>query len=403
MAVYFQGMDMDETTHLTLAMVNSGETIDLSAIKGIIVDKHSTGGVADTTTLVLAPLVAAAGVPVAKMSGRGLGHTGGTIDKLESIPGFHTLLSKEAFIEQVNRIGVAVVSQSGTLVPADKKIYALRDVTGTVDSLPLIASSIMSKKIAAGAQSIVLDVKTGSGAFMKDPEEAFKLAEAMVAIGTKACRETVAIVSDMNEPLGSAIGNALEVQEAIEVLQGKAKGPLRELSLVLGSYMILAAGKVKNFADAKSILTGLLEERKALLKMKELIEAQHGNPEVLENLALLPQARGKFVVKAWSEGYLAEINAQALGLAAMVLGAGRETKDADIDLAVGLKVHGRRGDYLKLEQPLLTLYYNEEKRLAEAMKYVRSAFAFSSTPVEKKPLVYGLVTKNGRELYNGLR
>jgi pyrimidine-nucleoside phosphorylase len=402
MAVYFRGMDMEETTNLTLAMVNSGETIDLAAIKGTIVDKHSTGGVADTTTLVLAPLVAAAGVPVAKMSGRGLGHTGGTIDKLESIPGFHTILSKEAFIEQVNKIGVAVVGQSGALVPADKKIYALRDVTGTVDSIPLIASSIMSKKIAAGAQAIVLDVKTGSGAFMKDTEEAFRLAETMVGIGTRAGRETVAIISDMNEPLGSAIGNALEVQEAIEVLQGKVSGPLRELSLGLGSYMILAAGKAKDFAEAKGILNGLLEERRALAKMKELIEAQHGNPEVLENLTLLPQARGKLIVKAWAEGYLAEIDAQALGLAAMVLGAGRETKDAAIDLAVGLKVHGRRGDYFKLDQPLLTLYYNEEKRMAEAMKYVREAFTFSPSKVEKNPLIYGVVTKKGRESYNGL-
>lgn len=402
MAVYFRGMDTEETTHLTLAMVNSGETVDLSAIKGTIVDKHSTGGVADTTTLVLAPLVAAAGVPVAKMSGRGLGHTGGTIDKLESIPGFQTTLSKENFIRQVNTIGVAVVGQSGALVPADKKIYALRDVTGTVDSIPLIASSIMSKKIAAGAQAIVLDVKTGSGAFMKDIEEAFCLAETMVGIGIKAGRETIAVISDMNEPLGSAIGNALEVQEALEILKGRRSGPLRELSLVIGSYMIMAAGKADNFTEARKRLTALIDQGKALEKMRELIEAQQGNPEVLDNFALLPRAQRKLVMNAWAEGYLAAIDAQALGLAAMVLGAGRETKDAAIDLAVGLKVHGRRGDYFKQDQPLLTLYYNEEKTMAEAMKYIRQAFTFSPFKVEKNPLIYGVVTKKGRERYNEL-
>lgn len=397
MAVYFQGMTPGETVDLTMAMANSGETIDLSPIPGLKIDKHSTGGVADTTTLVLTPLVAAAGVPVAKMSGRGLGHTGGTIDKLESIPGFQTGLTKGDFIKQVQEIGLAVVGQSGNLVPADKKLYALRDVTGTVDSIPLIASSIMSKKIAAGAQAILLDVKTGSGAFMRTQEDSFRLAEAMVAIGESVGRRTAAAITDMNEPLGSAIGNALEVEEAIRTLRGENRGILRDLCLTLGTYMLKLAGKIQNLEEGYQILTGLLDSGAALAKLAAMIEAQGGNPEVVNRLELLPQARYQLVVESWEEGYLQIEDAQALGLAAMILGAGRETKEAGIDLAVGLKIHARTGQKLRQGQPLLTLYYNDETRVAGAISAAKGGLKIYPTPVPARTLIYGMVTANGRE------
>lgn len=401
MAIYFQGMNSTELSHLTMAMVQSGETVDLSSIKGIKVDKHSTGGVADTTTLILGPLVAAAGVSMAKMSGRGLGHTGGTIDKLESIPGLSTTLTQDAFIRQVNSINLAVAGQSGNLVPADKLLYALRDVTGTVPSIPLIASSIMSKKIAAGADKLVLDVKTGSGAFMKKKEEAYRLAETMVEIGEQVGRETVALVSDMNQPLGQAIGNALEVEEAILTLQGKNKGPLWELCLYLGAQMLLLAEKVATIEEGQDLLTKKLESGAALEKFAAMIEAQGGDPHVVTDLGRLPQAGKQEVVNARAEqtGYVAAVNAEQLGVAAMLLGAGREQKEAVIDLAVGLKIHVRRGDFVRAGEPLVTLYYNAEERISQVRALINSAFQFSATPVPKDPLIYAIISKKGRHDY----
>lgn len=397
MAVYFRGMTSRETADLTMAMASSGDMIDLSPIAGTKIDKHSTGGVADTTTLVLTPLVAAAGIPVAKMSGRGLGHTGGTIDKLESIPSFKTGLAKEEFIRQVQEIGLAVVGQSGNLVPADKKLYALRDVTGTVDSIPLIASSIMSKKIAAGAEAILLDVKTGSGAFMRTQEDSFRLAEAMVAIGESVGRKTAAAITDMNEPLGSAIGNALEVEEAIRILRGENQGVLRDLSLILGSYMLKLAGKVQDLEQAYQILAGLLDSGAALAKLAEMIKAQGGNPEVVRRPELLPQARQQLVVESWEDGYLLIEDAQALGLAAMLLGAGRETKEAGIDLAVGLRIHARTGQKLRQGQPLLTMYYNDDTKVAGAIAAAKEGLRIYPQHVPPRTLIYGMVTASGRE------
>lgn len=397
MAVYFQGMDTKETAILTQAMVDSGETVDLTSISGLKVDKHSTGGVADTTTLVLAPLVAAAGVPVAKMTGRGLGHTGGTVDKLESIPGLKTDLTRETFLSQIKKINLALASQSGKLVPADKKMYALRDVTGTVSSIPLIASSIMSKKIAAGAEAIVLDVKTGSGAFMKELDNAYALAEAMVGIGKEVGRETIAIISDMNDPLGMDIGNASEVSEAIEVLQGKKKGALRDLCLILGSYMVVLAKRERSISAAYKLLEETLESGSALKKLAQLIEIQRGTPEVIYDTALLPQANYKKEIHCEKDGYIHIKDNQALGLAAMVLGAGRETKESIIDPAVGIKMHVRTGDKVKKGQPLLTLFYNDSLKLPEAYKSLSQAIEIRAALVSPRKLVYGVVTANGRE------
>ncbi|MGI6144159.1 MAG: pyrimidine-nucleoside phosphorylase [Clostridia bacterium] len=395
MAIYFQGMNTEEVANLTMAMAKSGEFIDLSDIEGIKVDKHSTGGVADTTTLILGPLVAAAGVPVAKMSGRGLGHTGGTIDKLESIPGFKTSLSRADFIKQVNQIKLAVVGQSGNLVPADKKIYSLRDVTGTVPSIPLIASSIMSKKIAAGANKIVLDVKLGSGAFMKNKEDAFALARTMVNIGEEVGRETVAFVTNMDEPLGTFIGNALEVKEAILTLQGKSRGPLRELCLNLGAYMLSLANQVKEIEEGKATLEKLLDSGAALERFAEMVAAQGGNPEIIRDLTLLPQAKYQWDYHMPQDGYIHSINAETLGIAAMTLGAGRENKDSSIDLAVGIKVHARKGERRQKGQPLLTFFYNEQEKFEAAKKMIPQVMQISATPPKTLPLIYGIVTKEG--------
>lgn len=336
MAVYFQDMSDEERANLTLAMVHSGDVIDLSAIEGIKVDKHSTGGVGDTTTLVLAPLVAALDIPFAKMSGRGLGHTGGTIDKLEAFDGFHVELTDDQFTEMVNRDKISVIGQSGNLTPADKKLYALRDVTATVSSIPLIASSIMSKKIAAGADAIVLDVKTGAGAFMKTEEDAIELASAMVRIGNLVGRNTMAIISDMSQPLGNAIGNSLEVKEAIDTLHGNGPADLTELVLTLGSQMVVLAGKTDSLEEARELLQGVIKDGSALVKFKQFIKNQGGDPDWIENPTLLPQARFEIEVIADSDGFVTEIVADNIGVAAMKLGAGRETKEEDIDLAVGL-------------------------------------------------------------------
>ncbi len=360
MAIYFQDMTDRERADLTMAMVNSGETIDLSAIEGIKVDKHSTGGVGDTTTLVLAPLVASLGVPVAKMSGRGLGHTGGTIDKLEAIEGFHVELSKDEFVDLVNRDKVAVVGQSGNLTPADKKLYALRDVTGTVNSIPLIASSIMSKKIAAGADAIVLDVKTGAGAFMKTDEDAVNLAKAMVRIGNNVGRQTMAVISDMSQPLGYAIGNALEVKEAIDTLKGEGPEDLTELVLTLGSQMVVLAKKAETLDEAREKLTDVMKNGKALQKFKDFLQNQGGDSSVADNPEKLPQAAYKIDVPAKEAGVVSEIVADQIGVAAMLLGAGRATKEDKIDLAVGIMLRKKVGDAVEKAEPLVTLYANRE-------------------------------------------
>lgn len=360
MAIYFQDMNDRERADLTRAMVESGDTIDLSAIDGVKVDKHSTGGVGDTTTLVLAPLVASLGVPVAKMSGRGLGHTGGTIDKLESIAGFHVELTREQFIDLVNRDKVAVIGQNGNLTPADKKLYALRDVTGTVNSIPLIASSIMSKKIAAGADAIVLDVKTGDGAFMKTQEDAEELAHAMVRIGNHVGRKTIAIISDMSQPLGFAIGNALEVKEAIETLQGKGPKDLTELVLTLGSQMVILAGKAKTSEEAKEMLLDAIHSGKALAKFKEFLANQGGDASIVDDLTKLPQAKYKIELPAKQSGYISRMVADEIGVASMILGAGRATKEDVIDLAVGLVLHKKVGDKVEEGESILTIYSNRE-------------------------------------------
>ena len=336
MAIFFQGMTEREQADLTIAMVESGEQIDLSEIEGIKVDKHSTGGVGDTTTLVLGPLVAAVGVPVAKMSGRGLGHTGGTIDKLESIKGFHVELENEQFIQLVNQNKLAIIGQSEQLTPADKKLYALRDVTATVNSIPLIASSIMSKKIAAGADAIVLDVKTGAGAFMKSLEDSRKLAQAMVRIGAETGRKTMAVISDMSQPLGFAIGNALEVKEAIETLKGKGPKDLTELCLTLGSQMVYLAEKATSVTEARQMLERALQDGSALEKLKIFIQSQGGDASVVDDPKKLPQAAFCIELEAKEDGYISEIVADQVGNAAMLLGAGRATKESIIDLSVGL-------------------------------------------------------------------
>ncbi|MBC1293276.1 pyrimidine-nucleoside phosphorylase [Listeria booriae] len=391
MAIFFQDMTDRERADLTMAMVNSGETIDLSAIEGIKVDKHSTGGVGDTTTLVLAPLVAALDVPVAKMSGRGLGHTGGTIDKLEAIEGFHVEITKDQFIDLVNRDKVAVIGQSGNLTPADKKLYALRDVTGTVNSIPLIASSIMSKKIAAGADAIVLDVKTGAGAFMKTDEDAENLAHAMVRIGNNVGRQTMAVISDMSQPLGFAIGNALEVQEAIDTLKGEGPEDLTELVLILGSQMVVLAKKAKDLDEARDMLKEVMANGKALAKFKDFLNNQGGDGSIVDDPGKLPQAEFKIDVPAKESGVVSEIVADEIGIAAMLLGAGRATKEDEIDLAVGIMLRKKVGDKVEAGEPLVTIYANKEDVKAVEEKIYANIKVSDHADAPK--LIHTIITK----------
>ena len=391
MAIFFQNMTDEERADLTMAMVNSGETIDLSAIEGVKVDKHSTGGVGDTTTLVLGPLVAACGVPVAKMSGRGLGHTGGTIDKLEAIEGFHVELTSEQFVKQVNELKVAVIGQSGNLTPADKKLYALRDVTGTVNSIPLIASSIMSKKIAAGAGAIVLDVKTGDGAFMKTTEDARELAQAMVRIGNNVGRKTMAIISDMSQPLGKAIGNSLEIIEAIDTLKGNGPEDLTELCLTLGSQMVVVGEKAETLEEAREMLLAVIEDGSALEIFKQFIKWQGGNEKIVDDLSLLPQAAYKIEVPASEDGFITFMEADEIGTAAMLLGAGRATKESEIDLAVGIVLNKKVGDSVSKGDSLATIYSNRED-VKEVMDKLTRFIDIEATKKEAPPLIYEVIT-----------
>ncbi|MCR2822534.1 pyrimidine-nucleoside phosphorylase [Lederbergia panacisoli] len=387
MSVFFNGMSAEETAEMTMAMVQSGDQIDLSGIGGIKVDKHSTGGVGDTTTLILAPLVAALGIPVAKMSGRGLGHTGGTIDKLEAVHGFHVEIPEEQFIELVNRNKIAVIGQSGNLTPADKKIYSLRDVTATVNSIPLIASSIMSKKIAAGADAIVLDVKVGAGAFMKQLDDARELAQAMMEIGNQVGRKTLAVISNMDQPLGYAVGNALEVKEAIETLKGKGPRDLHELCLVLGSKMVVLAGKADSEDSARVMLEEVITNGKALQVFKQFLSSQGGDASVVDDINKLPQAKYKIPVNATKSGYVTGIVADEIGVAAMLLGAGRATKESEIDLSVGIVLHKKIGDLVEAGKSIATIHSNTEQ-VVEVIKQITEAYDYSIDKPSPLPLIY---------------
>jgi len=392
MAAYLRGMTDAETAALTIAMAESGDQVDLSGIPGLKVDKHSTGGVGDTTTLILAPLAAACGAKVAKMSGRGLGHTGGTLDKLESIPGLTTKLTQERFLEQVTRIGVAVISQTPTLVPADSKFYGLRDVTATVDSIPLIASSVMSKKIAAGSDVILLDVKTGKGAFMKTLEDARTLARSMVAIGSRLGRRTAALITDMETPLGSYVGNALEARVAIEILQGKHEGTLlREESLSLCAHLLALGRLAFDFQEGRLMAEQALRNGKGLEKLRQMIEAQCGDPRVTDDVSLLPQAREKVPVLAQRSGWVSSVDARQIGDAAMRLGAGRLRKEDDVDMAVGVVLHRRPGEHVAEGDVLATLHVNERGGMEEAQRRVQAAYRFADAKVEPGPLILEVV------------
>lgn len=391
MAICFNGMSSGETAHMTMTMAKSGDTVDLSGIEGVKVDKHSTGGVGDKTTLVVGPLVAAAGIPVAKMSGRSLGHTGGTIDKLESIPGFKTNISRAKMIDSVNRIKIAIAGQTGNLVPADKKIYALRDVTATVESIPLIASSVMSKKIAGGADAIVLDVKTGSGAFMKIVSHAKELAKEMVSIGKNLGRNTVAVVSNMDQPLGNAIGNALEVREAIETLKGKGPKDLEELCVVLGAHMLKLSGRTQEIDTLKEELRALLKNGKAFEKFREMVINQEGNVKFIDDPSLFKEPRLKIPFKAGREGYISRIQTDSIGVASMILGAGRENKDSEIELDVGIIMEKKIGDKVKTGDVIAWMYANHQEKVEAAQKVLEGAFYIDEREPEIKPLIIDVI------------
>lgn len=392
MAIYFNGMTDEETSHLTLSMAESGEMLSLEGIEGIIVDKHSTGGVGDKTTLVVAPMVASLGVPVAKMSGRGLGHTGGTIDKLESIPGFQTSIPIEQFIDNVNSIKIAIAGQTANLAPADKKLYALRDVTATVNQRSLIASSIMSKKIASGADAIVLDVKVGTGAFMKNEPEAVELAEIMVSIGKKLGRDTTAIISDMNQPLGFAVGNNLEVIEAINTLNGNGPKDLLEVSLELASHMVYHAKKASSIEEAKKMLQETIDNGSALKKFMEFVKAQGGDESYVSDTTKFQGASFKEAVNAKSSGYIASIEAEQIGYSALVLGGGRETKESVIDLSVGVIIEKKIGDYVAKGEPLAIIHGNDSTKIANAKALIQDAYVISETKVEPPQIIKKVIT-----------
>ncbi|MFA9377519.1 MAG: pyrimidine-nucleoside phosphorylase [Lachnotalea sp.] len=391
MAIFLKGMNDSETLNLTMAMAHSGDVLDLSNINGLKVDKHSTGGVGDKTSLVLGPMVAALGIPVAKMSGRGLGHTGGTIDKLESFEGFSVDISTEQFIENVNIIKMAIIGQTADLAPADKKLYALRDVTATVDNMSLIASSIMSKKLAAGADAIVLDVKTGSGAFMKTEKDSFALAKEMVQIGNGAGKHTVAIVSDMDQPLGFAVGNALEVKEAIDTLNGEGSKDLLELCITLGTYMLIGTKNATSVEEARQKLYGTIKDKSALHKFAEFIKAQGGNPAPIYDTSLLPQASIKEELKSAQEGYVDHIITDEIGIVSLLLGGGRETKTSEIDLAVGLVLHKKVGDYVQKGESLATIYANDESKLKAAKERFQGTYLITCEKKEKPKFIKGIV------------
>ena len=391
MAILIRGMDREETLELTMAMMHSGETLDLSGIKGVKADKHSTGGVGDKTSLILCPMVAAQGVKIAKMSGRGLGHTGGTIDKLESFPGFNTGISEETFMANVNDFGIAIAGQTADLDPADKKMYALRDVTGTVPSIPLIVSSIMSKKLAAGADVIVLDVKSGSGSFMKTEDDARELAENLTAVGKMAGKKTVAVITDMDEPLGNAIGNALEVKEAIEVLRGEKKGELLELCLTLGACILTEAGIAEDDNEARQMLIRGIEDGSALNKLAQLVEGQGGDKNAVFNTDMLPSAPVRYEAICKQTGYVKHIFAADVGLVSMHLGGGRVTKESEIDLSVGLILHKKVGDRVEAGESLGTIHATSIEKAEQAAELLRGCYTIVPDPVEKPAFIKGIV------------
>lgn len=394
MAIFLKSMDSRETVDLTHAVMRSGDIVDLSAIEGIKVDKHSTGGVGDTTTLVLGPIVAACGVPVAKMSGRGLGHTGGTLDKLESIEGFKIEMSPEAFIDHVNRHKIAIVGQTANIAPADKKLYALRDVTATVDNVSLIAASVMSKKLAAGSDAIVLDVKCGSGAFIKTKEEAIGLSKIMVDIGTHMGRQTMAVVTDMSQPLGYAIGNALEVKEAIDTLEGRGPEDLTKLCLVLGTYMV-ALGTEKEEKLARKELEDKWRAGKGLELFKTLVKAQGGNESWIENPIRLPQARHQVEIPALSGGYVSSMRSDEIGICAMMLGAGRAKKEDAIDMSAGIVLKKKLGNWVEKGETLAVFHTNKEGALEEIQNRFYKSILLSENPVTPPPMIQAIVTKQG--------
>ena len=395
MAVCLKEMNLQETIDLTMAMVNSGEVLDLSPIVGKKADKHSTGGVGDKTSLIIGPMVAALGVPVAKMSGRGLGHTGGTIDKLESFPGFSVSLSEQQFFDNVNRMKLAIIGQTANLAPADKKMYALRDVTATVDNLSLISSSIMSKKIAAGSDVIVLDVKCGSGAFMKTFNEAEALAKTMVEIGNGVGRETYAVLSDMSQPLGKYVGNALEVKEAIKTLKGNGPVDLLEACMTLASYMLLGVGRATSVSEAEALLQSTIDDGTALKKLAEFVEAQGGDASYVWNPEKFPRTEFVEEIVATEDGYVAEILTDEIGMTSLVLGGGRETKESEIDLSVGIKIHKKVGDYVRKGESLARLYANDVAKLKAAAPRLQAAYRLTKERVEAPKHVLGIVTREG--------
>ncbi|WIV10973.1 pyrimidine-nucleoside phosphorylase [Proteiniborus sp. MB09-C3] len=395
MAIYLKKMNKRETVDLTNAVVNSGETVDLSLIEGIKVDKHSTGGVGDKVTLALGPMVAACGLPFAKMSGRGLGHTGGTLDKLESIKGLRTEFSKEEFISIVNRIKICICSQTANITPADKKLYALRDVTATVDNISLIASSVMSKKLASGSNAIVLDVKVGSGAFMKDLEDAFVLAREMVDIGNSVGRDTVAIISNMDEPLGYAIGNSIEVKEAIESLRGNGPKDFVELCLTLGSMLLVLGKKAQSMELGREMLTEVINNGQAYNKLLEFVEAQGGDVEYIKNTELLPKASNIVEVLSDCEGYIKSIDAEEIGKCALALGAGRETKESSIDLAAGIILNKKVDDKVNKGDVLAYLHYNDRNKAKNVDVQLKNAIRIGDKNSGQKKLIFGIVDANG--------